>query len=111
MNTIWSTHLQKTGTLYQSRTLRFDDRFKESYLRAFNINDAENILEIGAGPGALSQALKRWYPHIKITGSDRDTDFIKFAKIHAPDIEFVEADITSLPFNDNSFDVTISNTV
>ena len=111
MNTVWSTYLQKIGTLYLTRQLRFDDRFKENYIGKFNIDNAKNILEIGAGPGALTQALKRWYPNSKVIGSDRDTNFVEFAKTQAPDIEFVEADITSLPFEDGAFDVTISNTV
>lgn len=111
MNTIWSTYLQKIETLYQTRQLRFDDRFKETYVRAFDINHTKSILEIGAGPGALTQALKRWYPSADVIGSDRDTDFVEFAMTQAPHIKFVEADVNSLPFGDNSFDVTISHTV
>jgi len=111
MNTIWSTCLQKIGTLYQTRQLRFDDRFKENYTCVFNIDNSQNILEIGAGPGALTQSLKRWYPNTEVIGSDRDTAFIEFAKTQAPNIEFVEADINCLPFDDNYFDVIISNTV
>ncbi|MCL2518616.1 MAG: class I SAM-dependent methyltransferase [Oscillospiraceae bacterium] len=111
MNTVWSTYLQKIGLLYLTRQLKFDDRFKENYIRIFNIENAGNILEIGAGPGALTQALHRWYPNANVIGSDRDTNFVEFAKTQAPYIEFVEADITSLPFGDDSFDVTISNTV
>jgi len=111
MNIVWSTYLQRIGTLYQTRQLRFDDRFKENYIRAFNIDDAKNILEVGAGPGALTQSLKRWYPNAEVIGSDRDTAFVEFAKAQAPHINFVEADIFSLPFNNNSFDATISNTV
>ena len=111
MNTIWSTCLQKAEMLYQTRALRFDDRFKGHYLPAFKLDGAESILEIGAGPGALTQALARWYPGAKITGSDRDAAFLAFAKAKAPDIEFVEADINALPFDSGSFDATISHSV
>ncbi len=111
MNTIWSTYIQKIETLYRTRLLRFDDRFMELYKRAFAIDDKESILEIGAGPGALTQSLHRWYPKAKVVGSDRDTNFIKFAKSEASYLEFLEADATSLPFSDCSFDVTISHTV
>jgi len=111
VNTIWSTYLQKIGTLYQTRQLRFDDRFMDSYKCAFNIANAQNILEIGAGPGALTQAMKRWYPKAHVIGSDRDTAFIEFAKNQAPHIEFIEADINALPFDNDTFDATISNTV
>ena len=111
MNTIWSSHIQKAETLYLSRELRFDDRFKDAYRKAFSINDRKRILEIGAGPGALTQALGRWYPQAEIIGSDRDHAFMEFARQHAPAHQFIEADATALPFNANSFDVVISNTV
>lgn len=37
MNTIWSTFIQSTGTLYDSRALRFADMFKSKYTDAFGI--------------------------------------------------------------------------
>ena len=111
MNTTWSTCIQKADMLYQTRALRFDDRFKGNYTPAFNLCGTGSILEIGAGPGALTQALARWYPNAKITGSDRDAVFVEFAKAKVPDIEFVEADINALPFADESFDATISHSV
>ena len=74
---------------------------EEKNIPIFDINNVKNILEIGAGPGALTQALKRWYPNVEIIGSDRDTAFVEFAKSQAPSIDFVEADITALPFNDS----------
>lgn len=111
MNTIWSTLIQRPETLYFSRALRFSDMFREKYRNAFDADGAKRFLEIGCGPGALSQALHRWYPDAEVIGSDRDTQFLEFAKSVAPDIAFVEEDATSLSFAENSFDVTISNTV
>lgn len=92
MNTIWSTYLQKIGTLYYSRTLRFSDIFKEKYLNAFMIDDKEKILEIGCGPGALTQSLHRWYPNAEVIGTDRDSNFIEFASNIALHIKFLEED-------------------
>jgi trans-aconitate methyltransferase len=40
-----------------------------------------NLLEIGCGPGTLSHVLHKWYPNLYITGVDRDTNFIKYAKM------------------------------
>ena len=111
MNTVWSTYVQGIGTLYQSRSLRFADTFKEKYISAFDIGGRKDILEIGCGPGALAQALHRWYPNCNVTGIDRDSNFIEFAKQKAPDITFAEGDATALAFEDGSFDVTVSNTV
>lgn len=111
MGEIWSKNVQGINTLYLSRQLRFADERKEKYLSAFGIPDGAKILEIGCGPGALSQALARWYPNAEIIGSDYDSAFIEFAKKQAPSIEFIEADATALPFEENTFDVTISHTV
>ncbi len=113
MNTIWSKYVQGTRTLYFSRRLRFDDLFSEQYRRLFDldVNKELKILEIGCGPGALAGALHRWYPHAEITAVDRDSEFIRFATEHEPEVNFVEGDATALPFENDTFDVTISNTV
>ena len=111
MNTIWSTYVQRIDTLYSSRILRFHDLFKEQYMNAFKIENAGNLLELGCGPSALSMSLHRWYPTMQITATDRDTNFIEFSKSLSKDILFQEEDVTSLSFEDNTFDVTISNTV
>lgn len=111
MNTIWSTLIQKAETLYYTRMLRFSDIFKEKYISAFAVGERKSILEIGCGPGALSQALSRWYPSADITGTDIDDYFIDYASKNAPHIKFMTADATKLPFEEGNFDVTISNTV
>ena len=111
MNAMWSTYVQCCGTLYESRALRFSDMFKEEYQRAFRIGDAKRILEIGCGPGALSGALRRWYPAAEVVGTDRDSAFIAFAREHVPGVTFAEEDATALSYGDSAFDVTISNTV
>lgn len=111
MNTVWSMYIQNIGTLYSSRSLRFSDDFKDQYVKVFDIADKKHILEIGCGPGALAESLGRWYPDSSICGIDRDSNFISFASERSRGIKFLEGDATALPFENNSFDVTISNTV
>lgn len=113
MNNIWSKYVQGIKTLYYSRKLRFDDLFSEQYRHLFDLDAKQKlkILEIGCGPGALAGALHRWYPLAEITAVDRDSEFVRFGTEHEPGVNFVEGDATGLPFEDNTFDVTISNTV
>ena len=111
MNTIWSDFVQNTGTLYASRMLRFSDAYMAAYRKMFDIDGRKRFLEIGCGPGALAQALARWYPGAEVIGIDRDAAFVQYAAQQAPHIQFLEADAAALPFEDGTFDVTISNTV
>ena len=112
-NNVWSEHVQGIMTLYLSRKLRFDDIFFEQYKSVFRLDPEAKIkiLEIGCGPGALAEALHRWYPKAEITAIDRDSSFISFAQNNIAGVTFMEGDATRLPFADNTFDVTISNTV
>ena len=113
MNNVWSDKVQGVLTLYLSRKLRFDDMFFPQYRGLFGLDENKRlkILEVGCGPGALCGALRRWYPKSEIAGIDRDTEFIRFARENVPNVTFIEGDATSLPFEDGTFDVTISNTV
>lgn len=113
MNTIWSEHVQGIMTLYLSRKLRFDDMFFDQYKRLFNLSRSTElkILEIGCGPGAFAESMHKWYPDAQITALDRDSNFISFAKANITGVHFIEGDAVQLPFEDQSFDVTISNTV
>ena len=113
MNVIWSKYVQGTNTLYYSQKLRFDDLFEQQYRQLFDLDTSRKlkVLEIGCGPGALAGAIHRWYPNAEIIAIDRDSEFIRFASEHEEGIFFMEGDATQLPFDDNTFDVTISNTV
>ena len=95
MNTVWSEEIQGVLTLYLSRKLRFDDVFFPRYEPLFDLDRgrALKILELGCGPGALAGALHRWYPRAEITGIDRDSNFVRFARENEPGITFLEGDV------------------
>ncbi len=63
----------------------------------------------------MTQSLGRWYPNAEVSGIGRDSNFIQFAKQQGfhenVNIKFMEGDATALPFEEDSFDVVISNTV
>ena len=113
MNTVWSQQIQGCMTLFSSRRLRFQDRFRDRFLPLFALprDKPLDILEIGCGPGALAESLHRWYPLARVSALDRDTGFLRFAREHVPGVEFLEGDVAALPFPESRFDAVISNTV
>lgn len=111
MNTVWSSYIQSIHTLYDTRRLRFSDRYWPQYQPLFGLEGRSRLLEIGCGPGALAESLTRWYPDADVTGIDRDSAFVAFAQNAVPQARFLEGDAAALPFPDESFDGTISNTV
>ena len=113
MNELWSRQLQGVQPPSGGRRPRFQDCIKPHWPARFGLpaRPGLRILEIGCGPGALAQALHRWYPDAALVGLDRDSRFIDFARRQVPGVTFLEGDAAALPFADGSFDVTISYTV
>jgi len=69
-----------------------------------------DCLEIGCGNGAVSKHFAGKY-HSDVIGTDVDPEQIELARegiTDIPNIEFLLADATSLPFEDNRFDVVMS---
>ena len=78
--------------------------------KAVNPQAGERILDIAAGTGTSSAALA--HSGAQVVAADFSAGMIEVGKTrhaHNPNIEFVQADATALPFKDNEFDaVTIS---
>lgn len=93
-------------------TIDYDDEFINRALRFKMLEDyldgVETILDIGAGTGAFSIPLAR--KGYKVTHFDISPEMIRLAKENAKDcknISFIEGDASSLPFEDDSFDLVI----
>ena len=82
----------------------------EKLLRFVSIKEKQNFLEVGCGIGAVSKHIAKKYL-LNVTGTDIDPDQIRLAQQNIgnlPNIRFLEADATNLPFQDNDFDVVLS---
>lgn len=71
-----------------------------------------NVLEIGAGSGAMAAELLAAYPGITMTVTDFDPEMVAAAEERLsafPDrVTLRPADATALPFDDGAFDVVLS---
>lgn len=71
------------------------------------LSEGVSILDAGCGPGRDAHIL---HDHgLKVTGLDLSAGLLKVARQKYPNIDFVEGDLLSLPFGDESFDGVWSN--
>ncbi|HEX8003629.1 MAG TPA: class I SAM-dependent methyltransferase [Mycobacteriales bacterium] len=67
------------------------------------------VLEVGAGSGAMAEAMLRRWPDVRVTATDVDPDMVAAAAARLPERGTAEvADATALPFADGSFDAVVS---
>ncbi len=70
------------------------------------------ILDAGCGEGHLSSAFHNAAPNIQIVGVDASSEAIEFANDSFSGVgHFSTADIFDLPFDDDSFDLTVCSQV
>ena len=93
-------------------------RMVRTLLEEAQLRPGEAVLEVGCGSGALVRWLARRTPGAhRITGVDINPYLLREARALArqegleSEIEFRDGNAESLPFSDNSFDVTMSVTV
>lgn len=76
------------------------------------VQPAGDVLEVGAGSGAMAAELLTAYPRIRMTVTDFDGEMVSAAQRRlAPFADRTstrQADATGLPFDDDSFDFVLS---
>ena len=75
------------------------------------VNLSGDVLEMGGGSGVMAEAMARRFPEARITTTDIDPAMIQSARRRlrqVPSAIAQEADTTSLPFSDATFDHVVS---
>lgn len=70
-----------------------------------------DVLEIGGGSGAMAAGVARSYPDVRITITDVDLAMVDAAQARLaglPNVTVTQADVTTLPFEDERFDAVTS---
>ena len=84
-----------------------DRRWRKIVRTAVNPVSGQKILDLAAGTGASSVAFLK--PGVKVVAGDFSEGMLAVGRQRHPEIEFVFADATALPFKDAEFDAcTIS---
>lgn len=75
--------------------------------RRFDLRGAKDILDVGAGAGQITRHLLKYAdPSARITGIDLSHEMLRRARrrMNSARPQYIAADLTQLPFKDQSFD-------
>jgi len=100
--------IEKLLNSMQSKKGAFD--LTRKLLGFVELNGKRDFLEVGCGNGVVSKYIAKNYGS-SIVGIDVDPEQIELARkdtVGMPNIRFLEADATSLPFENDSFDIVLS---
>jgi SAM-dependent methyltransferase len=90
---------------YDALTPESYTRLVSVYLEQTHRKGDRRIADLGCGSGAFTLRLQEALPEAKVIGVDLSPDLVADNKKRYPQVEFQNADIEQLPFEDGSFDV------
>lgn len=96
-------------------TFGLHKKIKKNVIKAFIdykpfIHSPKNpftIVDLCTGTGDLAALLKKEYPNAQVGGVDFSPKMLDIARVKHPEVAFLEADCTNLPFEDEQFDLCI----
>lgn len=90
-------------------SLGTDKIIKKKSIKLLGISNKAIILDLCTGTGDLAKIIQALHLNVKITAVDFSKNMLDIAQKKVTDVEFIEADATNLPLQDNYFDfITIS---
>lgn len=84
---------------------------EELALFAEHLPSSGTFLDIGCGPGFVTQAVKQAHPHLQVHGIDRSLRMISWARSQFTQIRWTVGDIYDLPYRDESIDFAYARLV
>lgn len=104
-----STNYQKYMT--ENPLLRYlNNSFLDNIFHLAQKTGAEKVLDAGCGEGFVIERLKKDLP-AQFMGLDIEKDALNIAKGKNPQVDFKQASVYDIPFEDKSFDLVILSEV
>ena len=92
---------------FMNRIISFGtDKFiKTKCVKLLDIKPEFKILDLCTGTGDIAGIIKKTCQQVDVIGIDFSEGMLNIARKKHPLVEFIKADCTNLPFEENSFDV------
>ena len=101
------------GHAYDVFMGRWSARLAPVLVQFAGVIDGEDVLDVGSGTGSLTAAVAAVAPTSRVVGIDRSEPYVALARArHAsPRLQFAVGDAQRLPFDEASFDRTLSSLI
>lgn len=109
-NNIWSSLIHTPECLDKHRKSRFNEDVRDRLIELLRIETPSDLIEIGCGPGTLSNRLHQWCPGLQITAFDMDKAFIDYAASHYQGPNYICGDARNF-VSEKTFDYVLSHTI
>ena len=103
-----SAYVATSAAAYERSMGRWSRRLADVMLDALALPHGAAILDLGAGTGALAEAIARRDPTARITGIDLSEPFLAEARRRVPGATFRTGDMTALDLPEAAFDAVLS---
>lgn len=80
---------------------------KYKSIKNLNIKPHDKIIDLCCGTGDLSIIIKQIEPQADVTGIDFSDKMLEIAKQKSQNIQYLQGDVTALPYPDNTFDCAV----
>jgi len=96
---------------YQRFMGRYSDKLAHEFARAAGVGPGQTVVDVGCGTGALTAVLADIVGAGRVAGADPSAPFVEQARARVPGADLRVAQAEALPFDDDSFDVAVSQLV
>jgi SAM-dependent methyltransferase len=90
---------------------RYSTRLAPLFADFGRVSDGQRVIDVGCGPGALTEELVRRVGAAAVTAVDPSAPFVSAIEERLPDVDVRLAPAEELPFDDSSFDVALAQLV
>lgn len=99
------------ATAYDQFMGRYSRPLSAELLRLVDLLPTQRALDVGCGPGALTELLVDALGSDLVHGVDPSAAFIAAARLRLPGVTFTEGRAERLPYEDNAFDIVLAQLV
>jgi SAM-dependent methyltransferase len=90
---------------------RFSEPLAEVFLEQVGLADVDGVLDVGCGPGILTERLVAAFGPDRVAAVDPSPSFVEAARARCPGVEVRRATAEDLPYDDAAFDAALAQLV